>query len=217
MATPTKIADKIITTTAPSSKEEYLPPPGMIEETAPPVNEENKTETSPAVKEGIQWDYSKLLDGGTLGSLSKNLHHGIAVGTDWNGWELNDDETAQYDKVLGMILEPLLAKIEYLPLVLGVLALVSIEGMKIGNYFKFDRDRKKLAEPKTNVAPTPSNNATPTVPPNEVIQPAFPSQSVSGETLKPSIYDNMPPPDLGLPGSGPRNLDADLPPPPKRT
>src|SRR5208282_1423523 len=96
---------KIVTTSAPTINEDFLPPPGM-DIPVEPVTEPTTPEKTDVKK--IKWDYSKLLEGGTLGDLSANLHHGIAVGTDWKGWELDASEKNQYDKVLGMILTPLL-------------------------------------------------------------------------------------------------------------
>ena len=202
--------NEIVTASKPTDKEEYLPPPGMafVPEITEPKDETPKKDE----KEKLVWDYSKLLQGGTLGDLSGNLHHGIAVGTDWDGWELTENEKQQYDKVLGMILEPLLAKVEYLPLVLGVLALVSIEGMKIGNYMKFNRERKEATTKPTTPPATVATGPQPSIPPTTA-PPIVPTQTtpprvaLSGEPLPPSRFDNQP----AMDASG-QNLDALLPP-----
>jgi hypothetical protein len=201
------VTEKITTSSAPSPDEEYLPPPGMPSppKPTPEVAGESKKSEEPS-KDKIQWDYAKLLQGGTLGDLSANLHHGVAVGTDWNGWELTDSEKNQYDKILGMILEPLLQKVEYLPLVLGVLALVSIEGWKIGNYMKFNKERKeKEAQKVPNVINTTSVPAPPNAPitPTTVTSPPPP-------TMPPSPFDNQAPPDIGLPPLGRATIEDNL-------
>ncbi len=196
-------SDNITTSSIPTPNEEYLPPPGMP--TEEPVIEEPKKD------EKLKWDYSKILQGGTLGSLSANLHHGIAVGTDWNGWELNKEEQEQYDKILTTLLEPLMQKIEYLPLVIGILSLVAMEGMKVGNYFKYNKERKQKEEPKkpetlvTQTVPSVTRPGT-SIPVQTFTAPVAPTGAVNFATGQ--NLDAMLPPV----GRGDRIPQDDLPP-----
>lgn len=235
MATPSIVrhneegAAKIITDSAPSDSEVYLPPPGINSETPTATDVVLEPSETPKEDDGkIHWDFSKLLNGGTLGDLSANLHHGVAVGTGWDGWDLTPDEKNQYDKVLGTILEPLLAKVEYLPLVLGILALVALEGAKIGNYFKWKREEDIKKRPQVPIpapvggVPVPPQYTPPVNPVPVVAQtpPTFnqgstnavsPGTVVAGMTAEDSArlsrFNNSP---VAIDGSG-RNLDADLP------
>lgn len=175
--------DKIETESIPANDEEFLAPPGM----ELPKEETKKEETKPG--EGkLHWDYGKLLQQGTLGDLAANLHHAVAEGTDFPKWELTGDEKGQYDKVLGMILEPLMQKIEYLPLVVGILSLAMIESTKVGSYMKFKKEQNKSKETVQR--------------PVETVTTVSPLPNRPAEIIVEEAYD---------PRTG-RNLDADLPP-----
>ncbi|MFZ3356297.1 MAG: hypothetical protein WA549_06010 [Thermoplasmata archaeon] len=214
--------EPIITSSTPLPKEEYMMPPGMA--VIPPLEEPKKED------EALKWDYSKLLAEGTLGDLVANLHHTIAIGTDDDSWELTDgtngtqDEKGQFDKTLGMILEPLLKKVEYLPLVLGILSLALIETNHVGKHLKVRKEKKAKETAKTTTpvtpAPTTLTTVTPVTPPPNTFdmgrttpvqqQPTPPPIPVSNQAIDfrtgEPIKDGLPPirrdevtTDLGLP------------------
>ena len=190
--------EKIITSSVPTSEEVYLPPPGLTP--TEPVKEEVKTEA-----EKIKWDWSKLLEGGTLGDLAGDLHHGVAIGTDWYGWELEPEQKARYDKILSTILEPLLEHHEYIGLVVGILSIVSMEGMKIGGYLKFNKERKGKEEVKKKTVVTTATTVSP---------PTI--QTFDQGRIAPAVTQTAPPvsnvPTQAVNFTTGQNLDANLPP-----
>jgi len=176
------------TESKPSPTEEFLMPPGMVMEDVKPKVE--TTEEKPGEK--IKWDYSELLASGTLGNLMKNIHEAAASGTGWDGWKLNENETAQYDKTLGMILKPLMQKVEYLPLVIGILSLAMLEAQHFAGFMKYRKEEREKEEAEAPVQNIPAT-ATTVSPVITAIPTRVNAQgqqiSLGGEPMPPSPYD----------------------------
>ena len=203
----------------PANADDFVEPPKLkTDELLPPPGQSTNKES--AVKkeadDKLKWDYSKLLSSGTLGSLVANIHTGLATATEYPGWALDDKEEEQYDNTLGMILEPLLQRVEYLPLVLGILSLATIESFKVIGYLKWKKGKEKAKEeqPKTEeVKPVTEHKVVPQQPVAQPVQQ--PPQEDPNRLAVRAVEQELglPPlpserrnavPDLGLPPGGPQ-------------
>lgn len=198
----------IETESKPAQDETFLPPPGM---TIEDVIEKPKAPEKPDDGK-LHWDFSELLQSGTLGNLVENLHEAIAAGTGWDGWKLKGNEKGQFDTTLGIMLKPLLQKAEYIPLVIGILNIAMIETNHAVGYMKYNKEKKEQEEAEEPKAEIPQTVTTTSpvispLPPVVTTNPQGQRVSLGGEIMQPSEYDTGPARD-----SSGNLLDANLPP-----